>query len=75
MHSLKGLAQGPGSHVLPGILLLILGAVALFVWEMRRLTGKQTGGDRGWGRLIALSGIVLTAASCVLMAARFIWVA
>jgi hypothetical protein len=73
MHSLKGLAQGPGSHVLPGILLLILGAAVLCIWEMRRLTGRQTGCGRD--RLIALSGIVLTAASCVLMAARFIWVA
>lgn len=78
-------------HVLPGILLLILAVVALCIWEARRLIGSrsrlvrqnpttsvykytgQTGGGRD--RLIALSGIVLGAASCVLIAARFIWVA
>jgi hypothetical protein len=73
MHFLKELSRVPGSHVLPGILVLILAIVTLCVWETRRLAGRQTGSGRD--RLIALTGIVLGAASCIFMAARFIWVA
>jgi hypothetical protein len=74
MHTLRELSRSLGAqHVLPGILLLIISVLALCVWETRRLTGRQTGGARD--RLIALSGIVLGAASFVLIAARFLWVA
>ena len=73
MHSLRELSRVLGSHVLPGIILLILAAVTLCVWEVRRLTARQTGSGRE--RLIALSGILLGTASCIFMAARFIWIA
>lgn len=73
MHLLRELSRGPGSHVLPGIILLVLGTTELCLWEIRRLTGRQAGD--GLGRLIVFSGIILGFASCVLMAARFIWVA
>jgi hypothetical protein len=73
MHIIKELSRVPGSHVLPGIILLLLGVAALCVWEVRHLTGGQTGGGRD--RQILLIGIVLGAASCVLITARFIRVA
>jgi hypothetical protein len=73
MHSLRELARGLGSDTLPGIIVLLLGVAALCVWEVRHVTGGQASGGRE--RLITLIGVVLGAASCVLMAARFIWIA
>jgi hypothetical protein len=82
MHSLKDVAGVLGSDALPGIVFLVLSVAALCVWEVEHLTDGQTIGGRHHRliprlipRLIGLTGLVLGAASFVLMAARFIWVA
>jgi hypothetical protein len=77
MHSPRQVAGVLGSHVLPGIILLILGVAFLCVWELGHVTGGRAGGRRHRliARLTALTGVVLSAASCVFMAARFIWIA
>ena len=77
MHSLKEVARVLGSHTLPGIILLLLGVAALCVWEVGHVTGGQARGGRHrlTARLIGLTGVVMGATSCVLMAARFIWIA
>lgn len=77
MHSIKEVAGVLGSYALPGIILLLLSVAALFVWELGHLTDWQARGTRHRliARLIGLTGAVLGATSCVLMAARFIWVA
>jgi hypothetical protein len=81
MHYLKEVARVPGSHILPGVILLALSVAALFVWEVTRLTGGQTSGGRHRPiprlipRLMALTGFVLGAASFAFIAARFIWIA
>lgn len=77
MHSLKQVAGVLGADTLPGIMLLIAGVAALCAWELRHITGGQAHGGRRRliARLTALIGVVLGTMSCVLMAARFIWIA
>jgi hypothetical protein len=81
MHSIKGVAGTLGSHALPGVILLFLSVAMLCAWEVLHLTGGQISSGRHHlasrliPRLIGLTGVVLGAASCVLISARFIWVA
>jgi hypothetical protein len=81
MHPVKEVERVLGSHILPGIVLLLLSVAALCVWEVVHVTGGQErGGHRRLiprliPRLIGLTGVVLGAVSCVLMAARFLWIA
>lgn len=77
MHSVKHVAGVLGSNVVPGIVLLILGAALLCVWELGHLTGGEARGRRHrlMARLTALTGVVLGAISFLFIAARFIWIA
>ena len=76
MHAIKEVARFLGSYALPGIILVILSVAALCVWELAHLTGGEARGrQRLMARLIGVTGVVLGSASCVLMAARFIWIA
>jgi hypothetical protein len=77
MHPVKEVERVLGSHILPGIVLLLLSVAALCVWEVVHVTGGQErGGHRRLiPRLVGLTGVVLGAVSCALMAARFLWIA
>ena len=77
MHPVKEVARVLGSYALPGIIVLVLSVAALCVWELGHVTGEQTRGPRHRliARLIGLTGVILGAMSCVLMAARFIRIA
>ena len=62
-----------GLHVLPGIICLVLSAVLLSLWEVRRISHARVLMARPW--LLPTLGITLGMASCVLIAARFLAVA
>lgn len=59
-------------HILPAIFALVVGAVLLCAWEVAKLAGLRYGSR--WHHAIPIAGIVLGVASCVLMAARFLYI-
>src|SRR6185437_13932270 len=59
-----------GLHVLPGIICVILGALLLSWWELRRLTMTRSTATHPW--LLPAAGITVGVIAFSLIAARFI---
>jgi hypothetical protein len=69
MYSAIPVLRSIGLHVLPGIFLVILAALLLGWWEVRRLTGT---GKTGVDRWLPATAVALAVISFVLIAVRFI---
>ena len=60
-------------HILPGLFALLVGAALLAAWEVANLMGFRYGSR--WHHAVPVAGVVLGVVSCLLMAARFIYIA
>jgi hypothetical protein len=72
MHSKDPILRLMGTHVLPGILCVVLSSLLLCLWELRRLTPGDKKTIRSW--VLPVSGLVLGILSIALIMARFITV-
>jgi hypothetical protein len=61
-----------GTHVLPGILCVVLSSLLLCLWELRRLTSGNSKTTRPW--MLPAAGIVLGIISIAFIVTRFITV-
>jgi hypothetical protein len=59
-----------GLHVLPGMICVILGALLLSLWELRRLTASPGKATPPW--LLPAAGIAVSVVALGLIASRFI---
>jgi hypothetical protein len=60
-------------HILPGLFALLVGAGLLAAWEVAHLMGFRYGSR--WHHAVPIAGVALGVVSCLLMAARFIYIA
>jgi hypothetical protein len=61
-----------GSHVLPGVLCVVLASLLLCWWELRRLTAGDTKAMRAWA--LPVAGIALSIISAEFIITRFLTV-
>jgi len=72
MHVTDPVLRLMGTHVLPGILCVVLSSLLLCLWELRRLTSGDSEAIRPW--MLPVAGIVLGIISIAFIMARFITV-
>ena len=70
MHSVPPLIRSIGLHVLPGMICMILGALLLSWWELRRLTAAPNTAAPRW--MLPASGIAVSVLALGLIGSRFI---
>ena len=72
MRSANPVLRLMGSHVLPGVLCVVLASLLLCCWELRRLTSADTRAMRVWA--LPVAGIALSVISAEFIIARFLTV-